>query len=85
MKNLLRVIAILAAIWLLVGCGSDIPEQIIKPRPSTSYLIEESIRNYKGRCPCPYSIAKDGSKCGKRSAYSRPGGATPLCYPRDIE
>lgn len=36
--------------------------------------------NYDGPCPCPYSIASDGSRCGKRSAYSRTGGAAPACY-----
>jgi hypothetical protein len=36
--------------------------------------------NYSGNCPCPYSIAADGSTCGARSAYSRSGGASPRCY-----
>ena len=26
----------------------------------------------------------NGNKCGKRSAYSKPGGYDPLCYKRDI-
>jgi hypothetical protein len=47
-------------------------------------MIEGSIRGYSGNCPCPYSRASNGSSCGKRSAYSRPGGASPLCYPEDI-
>ena len=47
-------------------------------------MIEESIRSYHGSCPCPYNAARNGSKCGGRSAYSRPGGASPLCYPSDI-
>ena len=47
-------------------------------------LIEESIAGYSGSCPCPYSTARNGSRCGKRSAYSRPGGAAPLCYPKDV-
>jgi hypothetical protein len=47
-------------------------------------LIEESIASYPGSCPCPYSTARDGSRCGKRSAYSRPGGLAPLCFPDDI-
>ena len=29
-------------------------------------------------------LASNGSQCGKRSAYSKPGGYTPLCYPSDI-
>ena len=39
-----------------------------------------SANNYDGPCPCPDSIASDGSRCGKRSAYSRTGGAAPACY-----
>jgi len=35
---------------------------------------------YDGICPCPYSRAKDGSRCGERSAYSRSGGQSPRCY-----
>jgi hypothetical protein len=34
-------------------------------------------------CDCPDNRAKDGSRCGKRSAYCRPGGAAPNCYPSD--
>ncbi len=47
-------------------------------------LIDESIAAYEGNCPCPYSRARNGSLCGKRSAYSKPGGAEPLCYPKDV-
>tara|TARA_R110002072_G_scaffold211424_1_gene368954 strand:+ start:7110 stop:7466 length:357 start_codon:yes stop_codon:yes gene_type:complete len=47
-------------------------------------LIRQSLAGYPGSCPCPYNRAKNGSKCGRRSAYSRPGGYAPLCYPEDI-
>ena len=50
-------------------------------------IIEESIRAYKaykGPCACPYSRTSRGHKCGKRSAYSKPGGASPKCYPEDV-
>ena len=47
-------------------------------------MIKESIAQYKGKCPCPYSIMSNGKKCGKRSAYSKPGGYQPLCYISDI-
>ena len=33
-----------------------------------------------GKCDCPYDRAKNGSRCGSRSAYSRPGGRSPVCY-----
>jgi hypothetical protein len=47
-------------------------------------MIAESIAAYPGHCPCPYNTASNGSQCGKRSAWSKPGGYTPLCYPSDI-
>jgi len=46
--------------------------------------IDESIRNYFGSCPCPYSRASNGSLCGKRSAWSKPGGQKPKCYFSDL-
>lgn len=47
-------------------------------------IIQQSISRYSGSCPCPYNRARNGSRCGKRSAYSRPGGASPLCFPGDV-
>ena len=47
-------------------------------------LIRRSIALYSGRCPCPYNVKSNGHRCGGNSAYSRPGGAEPLCYDQDI-
>lgn len=47
-------------------------------------LIRQSIEQYPGNCPCPYNAARNGSRCGKRSAWSKPGGYSPLCYPSDV-
>lgn len=47
-------------------------------------LIAESIAAYSGNCPCPYSRARNGSRCGRRSAYDREGGEAPLCFPKDV-
>lgn len=35
---------------------------------------------YTGRCDCPYDRMRNGRLCGGRSAYSRPGGRSPVCY-----
>lgn len=48
-------------------------------------MIKESISRYSGSCPCPYNTTRNGSRCGGRSAYSKPGGYTPLCYKIDID
>lgn len=47
-------------------------------------IINQSIAEYPGNCPCPYNTARNGSNCGGRSAYSRGGGYSPLCYPGDV-
>lgn len=47
-------------------------------------LIAESREAYSGNCPCPYDTDRAGRSCGKRSAYSRPGGEAPLCFDRDV-
>lgn len=47
-------------------------------------VIQQSIARYPGHCPCPYNLASNGSKCGKRSAWSKPGGYTPICYPNEV-
>jgi hypothetical protein len=50
-------------------------------------IIQESIDAYLATghpCACPYNSARNGSNCGRRSAYSRPGGASPFCYPSDV-
>lgn len=35
-------------------------------------------------CACPDDTMRNGRACGGRSAYSRPGGAAPLCYLQDV-
>ena len=47
-------------------------------------LIRDSQANYRGNCPCPYSINRAGKPCGPSGAYSKPGGQSPLCYERDV-
>ena len=47
-------------------------------------IIRESIASYSGNCPCPYNVDRAGRSCGRRSAYSRPGGAAPICYPEQV-
>jgi hypothetical protein len=47
-------------------------------------IIRASIASYPGSCPCPYNTARNGSRCGRRSAWSRAGGYAPLCYPSDV-
>lgn len=47
-------------------------------------IIDESIDSYPGRCACPFNAARNGSRCGGRSAWSKQGGYAPLCYAREV-
>jgi len=47
-------------------------------------VIRESLASYPGNCPCPYNVDRRGHACGRRSAYSRPGGYSPICYVTDV-
>lgn len=64
-----------------------IAQQPQSPRPSTvsrSSSTRAPIRApYTGTCDCPYDRARNGSSCGGRSAWSRPGGRSPVCYTTD--
>ena len=60
------------------------PKKRVSDAQIRKTLIEESIAAYEGNCPCPYSHARNGSRCGRRSAYDREGGAAPLCFPANV-
>jgi len=47
-------------------------------------IIRQSLASYPGTCPCPYNTDRAGRACGRRSAYSRPGGYAPICYDSDV-
>lgn len=72
---------------LLQG-GADKAEKPKKKPPSDArikqLLIAESIAAYSRNCPCPYNTASNGSRCGRRSAYSRESCEAPLCYPKEV-
>ena len=72
---MIRIIHLFIILFLVVS---------VSKAKSPEEMIKESIANYPGKCPCPYSIMSNGKKCGKRSAYSKPGGYEPLCYVSDI-
>jgi hypothetical protein len=53
----------------------------------TAILIKASRDQYYATghpCACPEDRTRSGRRCGGNSAHSRPGGATPLCYPSDV-
>lgn len=78
MKYLLASLAFAAATITAQPAAAQ-SEAAIKQK-----IIKESIASYPGNCPCPYNTDRAGRSCGKRSAYSRPGGHAPMCYPSDV-
>ena len=85
--------ALLIAVLLFAGVAHAEPAAKKAPAPASAHptdeelrrlLVERSIREYSGNCPCPYSVDRAGRRCGGRSAWSRPEGSAPYCYPKDI-
>lgn len=67
------------------------PPTLTTSRPSTLYspapiaTAATSSRTpiraaYRGTCDCPYDRMRNGNRCGRTSAYIRPGGRVPICY-----
>jgi len=82
------MIKLLISLIISISCtavfGQALPKSHVTDVEIKQMIIQESIANYRGNCPCPYSVARNGSSCGARSAYSKPGGASPICYASDI-
>lgn len=79
---------ILLLALLSIGCAASAIEQVpdakLVDEQVKQQIIQESIDSYPGNCPCPYNLARNGSRCGKRSAWSRAGGYAPICYKEEI-
>jgi hypothetical protein len=74
---------------IIAGCGSALAQGATNSTSRTDddvrqAIIRQSIAEYSGPCPCPYNVMRNGRSCGGNSAYSRPGGKSPLCYPKDV-
>lgn len=76
----MKLVTVLVLLCISIGAGArDLSDDQIK-----KIIIQQSIQNYSGNCPCPYNVTRNGSICGRRSAYSRAGGYAPICYPNDV-
>ena len=74
----------LALFVLVAATQSTIAAQTMTDAQIRDAIIVDSIARYSGPCPCPYNIMRNGRRCGGYSAYSKPGGASPICYPQDV-
>jgi hypothetical protein len=77
MKEIILILSIILSFSALAK--NNLPDAEVKRQ-----MINQSIASYSGSCPCPYNTASNGSRCGRRSAYTKPGGYAPLCYDTDI-
>ncbi len=71
----------LAAALLVLGGTAALAQSDAEIRQR---IVRQSIAAYPGPCACPYNTDRAGRSCGRRSAYSRPGGYAPLCYPANV-
>lgn len=77
-------ITFIAMLALLCAFSVSAKDSKIPDSAIVQLLIDDSIASYSGNCPCPYNSMSNGRSCGKRSAYSKPGGYAPLCYKEDV-
>lgn len=80
-----------AAILLVFGLLTSPADAQVALRQTDQTIVNQIIQRSRDAyyatghpCACPYDHARNGSMCGGRSAYSRPGGASPKCFPQDV-
>src|SRR5262249_17702342 len=81
MKYVLIILALTATVFAHAAAKE------ITDTECASIIIQASRDAYYrtgGGCACPEGLATNGGRCGGRSAYSKPGGASPYCYPSDV-
>ncbi|MFD2263424.1 hypothetical protein ACFSM5_11035 [Lacibacterium aquatile] len=80
--NMMRI-GILAGVALTLAMPA-VAKETMTDAQIRQRIIRESLSSYPGNCACPYSTMSNGRSCGGRSAYSKPGGRSPICYDSDI-
>ena len=83
MKNN-SVVHTIMVVMLLSSSSISFARHKPSARDIKQTIIDQSISSYQGNCPCPYNRASNGYKCGKRSAWSKHGGYTPICYKQEV-
>ena len=82
--NLLAKTLGASALMALLLVGTNGYTQPLTDAQIRAVIIRQSVASYPGTCACPYHVARNGSSCGRRSAYSRGGGYAPMCYASDV-
>src|SRR5580704_16256984 len=82
MRRTAHIAAVILVAFPARGFSQPLGDQQVSER-----IVQESRQRYYATghpCACPEDLARNGSRCGGRSAHSRPGGAEPKCYPQDV-
>lgn len=61
----MKMIALMALFFVNISAAKT---SLLSDEQVKKAIIQESISNYPGNCPCPYNSARNGSRCGGRSA-----------------
>jgi hypothetical protein len=83
----MRAALVASLLFIAAVSGGAVAREALTDDQIRERIIHGSVAAYLATghpCACPYNLARNGSRCGGRSAYSRPGGAAPLCYPSDV-
>jgi hypothetical protein len=77
---------VIAIIALLCLAAPATAQRAASDNDIAQAIIRECLAIYHAErpCACPEDTARNGSRCGRRSAYNRPGGAVPRCYVKDV-
>ena len=75
---------LVASYALLAGASTSFAGNALTDEQIRQKIVEQSLLSYPGNCPCPYNVDRAGRRCGKRSAWSRPGGYTPVCFTTEV-
>jgi hypothetical protein len=76
-----KLITALALILILAG-NSAWGREPLSDAQVREAINKESVAAYLATghpCACPYNVARNGPE-----RICRPGGASPLCYPKDV-
>lgn len=81
-KSVTTVVLVVVFVFvseMAIAKSNQLSDDQVKQR-----IIDDSIASYPGTCACPFNTARNGSSCGRRSAWSKAGGASPICYKKEI-
>ncbi|HCB0372893.1 TPA: hypothetical protein MYM55_000316 [Klebsiella pneumoniae] len=80
----LVTISVLAAAFVFVSDMAIAKSNQLTDDQVKQRIIDDSIASYPGTCACPFNTARNGSSCGRRSAWSKAGGYSPICYKKEV-